>query len=138
MHFPRSGGILLHPTSLPSRFGIGGLGPEAFAFADFLKGAGMRVWQVLPIGPTGYGDAPYQSFSAFAGNPLLISPEKLVEHGYLTPSDIADVPPFPTAEVDFGWVVPFKSDLLRKAHRNFAATPASEAFDRKHAAWLDP
>jgi 4-alpha-glucanotransferase len=138
MRFPRAAGILLHPTSLPGRFGIGDLGPHAYAFADFLGAAGHHIWQVLPIGPTGYGDAPYQSFSAFAGNPLLISPEKLVEHRYLSDSDIADVPAFPNAEVDFGWVVPFKSELLRKAHRNFAATPAFDDFVQQHAAWLEP
>jgi 4-alpha-glucanotransferase len=138
MRFPRAAGILLHPTSLPGRFGIGDLGPHAYAFADFLAAAGQHIWQVLPIGPTGYGDAPYQSFSAFAGNPLLISPEKLVEHGYLADSDIADVPAFPNAEVDFGWVVPFKSELLRKAHRNFAANPAFDDFVEQHSAWLEP
>ena len=88
MKFPRSSGILLHPTSLPSPFGIGDLGPEAYRFVDFLHEAGHRIWQVLPLGPTGYGDSPYQSFSAFAGNPLLISPEKLVEHGYLNAADL--------------------------------------------------
>jgi 4-alpha-glucanotransferase len=138
MRFPRAAGILLHPTSLPGRFGIGDLGPHAYAFADFLAAAGQRIWQVLPIGPTGYGDAPYQSFSAFAGNPLLISPEKLVEHGYLSESDIADVPAFPNAEVDFGWAVPFKSELLRRAHRNFAATAAFDDFVHQHEAWLEP
>src|SRR5579864_6098942 len=108
MRFPRASGILLHPTSLPSRFGIGDLGPHAYAFADFLADSGQRIWQMLPIGPTGYGDAPYQSFSAFAGNPLLISPEKLVEHGYLTEGDIANAPSLPEEEVDFGRVIPFK------------------------------
>ena len=138
VRFSRAAGILLHPTSLPGRFGIGDLGPQAYAFADFLAAAGQHIWQVLPIGPTGYGDAPYQAFSAFAGNPLLISPDKLVEHGYLSASDIADVPAFPNAEVDFGWVVPYKSGLLRKAHRNFASTSAFDAFVQKHAAWLEP
>ncbi|HQH73066.1 MAG TPA: 4-alpha-glucanotransferase, partial [bacterium] len=75
MKFPRASGILLHPTSLPGRYGIGDLGPEAYRFVDFLAGAGQRLWQVLPLGPTGYGDSPYQCFSAFAGNPLLINLE---------------------------------------------------------------
>jgi 4-alpha-glucanotransferase len=75
--FPRSSGILLHPISLPGRSGIGDLGFEAYRFVDFLKDAGQRLWQVLPLGPTGYGDSPYQCFSAFAGNPLLISLERL-------------------------------------------------------------
>ena len=75
---------MLHPTSLPGRFGIGDLGAEAYRFVDFLKDAGQRLWQVLPLGPTGYGDSPYQCFSAFAGNPLLIGLERLVEKGLLT------------------------------------------------------
>ena len=90
MNFTRSSGILLHPTSLPGPYGIGELGPEAHAFADFLRDSGQRIWQVLPLGPTGYGDSPYQCFSAFAGNPLLISIDRLVERGYLTARDVAD------------------------------------------------
>ncbi len=83
MKFQRASGILLHPTSLPGDFGIGDLGPTAFEFVDFLARSGQTYWQILPLGPTGYGDSPYQCFSAFAGNPLLISPEKLVEDGLL-------------------------------------------------------
>jgi 4-alpha-glucanotransferase len=79
MNFERSSGILLHPTSLPGKFGIGSLGKEAFDFVDFLVESGQKLWQVFPLGPTGYGDSPYQCFSAFAGNPLLISLEKLCE-----------------------------------------------------------
>ena len=86
MAFPRSSGVLLHPTSLPGRFGIGDLGPTAFEFIDLLAAAGQRLWQVLPLGPTGYGDSPYQCFSAFAGNPLLISLDELIEDGLLTAS----------------------------------------------------
>jgi len=78
MKFSRACGILLHPTSLPGRFGVGDFGPEAFRFVDFLETAGAKLWQVLPLNPTGYGDSPFQCFSASAGNPLLISPEKLV------------------------------------------------------------
>ena len=131
MRFPRAGGILLHPTSLPGRFGIGDLGPEAHAFADFLAASGQRIWQVLPIGPTGYGDAPYQAFSAFAGNPLLISPEKLVERGYLSAKEIADPPAFPETEVDFGRVIDYKLQLLRKAYRNSSPVSMTES-------WIDP
>ena len=138
MIFPRSSGILLHPTSLPGPFGIGDLGPEAYAFADFLAAAGQRIWQVLPIGPTGYGDAPYQSFSAFAGNPLLISPEKLVEHGYLSKRDIAEPPGFPDGEVDFGGVIPFKNELLRKAYRNFVVADDYTDFVAMSENWLEP
>src|SRR4051794_19277232 len=95
MKFPRSSGILLHPTSLAGRFGIGDLGAEAYRFADFLHGAGMKIWQMLPLNPTGYGDSPYQSFSAFAGNPLLISPEMLAQEGLLDREDLEDTPGFP-------------------------------------------
>ncbi len=83
MKFERSAGILLHPTSLPGKFGIGDIGKEAYNFVDFLDHAGQKLWQVFPLGPTGYGDSPYQCFSAFAGNPLLISPEKLHDDGFL-------------------------------------------------------
>src|SRR5271166_5628677 len=138
MIFPRASGILLHPTSLPSPFGIGDLGPEAFAFADFLAASGQHIWQVLPIGPTGYGDAPYQSFSAFAGNPLLVSPEKLVEHGYLSKQDIADPPTFPDGEVDFGRVIAFKNELLRKAFRNFVPPAEYKDFEAAAENWLEP
>ena len=85
MSFPRSSGILLHPTSLPGPFGIGDLGPEAYKFIDFLVEAGQSLWQVLPLGPTGYGDSPYACYSAFAGNTLLISPEQLVRGIRLRP-----------------------------------------------------
>ena len=86
--FPRSSGILLHPTSLPGRFGVGDLGPEAYRYVDFLASAGQKIWQVLPLGPTGYGDSPYQLFSAFAGNPLLISLERLADDGLLTQPEL--------------------------------------------------
>ena len=90
MRFPRSSGILLHPSSLPGRFGIGDLGPEAHEFVDFLAETGQRWWQVLPLGPTGGMNSPYQSHSSFAGNPLLISPEAMVEQGWLEPADLTD------------------------------------------------
>lgn len=128
----------MHPTSLPGRFGIGDLGPHAFAFADFLADASQGIWQMLPIGPTGYGDAPYQSFSAFAGNPLLISPEKLVEHGYLSEAEIANAPLLPEQEVDFGRVIPFKMELLRKAFRNFKPTGRYDDFVAVSQEWLEP
>ena len=86
--------ILLHPTSLPGPFGIGDLGPEAYAFADFLEAAGQSLWQVLPLGPTGYGDSPYACYSAFAGNALLISLDELVREGLLTKDDVATMHPF--------------------------------------------
>src|SRR5579863_466216 len=90
MRFNRSSGVLLHPTALPGGLGIGDLGPGAFEFIDLLASAGQRLWQVLPLGPTGYGDSPYQCLSTFAGNPLLISPERLLEDGLLTSAELGD------------------------------------------------
>src|SRR3972149_5859611 len=97
MKFPRRSGILLHPTSLPGPFGIGDLGDAAYRFVDFLASGRQTYWQVLPLSPTGYGDSPYQGLSAFAGNPMLISPEKLVEAGHLLGEDLdaTRVPVFP-------------------------------------------
>ncbi len=144
MRFQRRSGILLHPTSLPGFFGIGELGPEAYRFADFLADAKLGIWQVLPLGPTGYGDSPYQCFSAFAGNPLLVSLERLVEFGDLSPGEVAeDLPAFPGGYVDFGWVIQYKLPLLKKAAEKFAAnaSPARreeyEDFCRQNALWLD-
>jgi 4-alpha-glucanotransferase len=143
MPFPRSSGILLHPTSLPGRFGIGDLGEEARHFADFLHAAGQSIWQVLPVNPTGYGDSPYQSFSAFAGNPLLISLEELRLRGYLTDSDFAHAPAFPAVEVDFARVIPFRLELLVAAAGRFSssAVPDDRAlydnFIASNAYWLD-
>lgn len=121
MTFTRSSGILLHPTSLPGQFGIGDLGTAAYEFVDFLVASGQRLWQVLPLGPTGYGDSPYQCFSAFAGNPLLISLEELVKEGSLSPSDVADMPRFPVDRVDYGRVIRFKMSILRRSFQQFEA-----------------
>ena len=96
MRFQRAAGVLLHPTSLPSRYGIGDFGEAAYRFVDFLVESKQSYWQLLPLGPTGYADSPYQCFSAFAGNPLLISPDQLISDGYLTANAIKDVPTFPT------------------------------------------
>jgi 4-alpha-glucanotransferase len=114
----RQSGLLLHPTSLAGKFGIGDLGDQAYAFVDFLEASGQSLWQVLPLGPTGYGDSPYQCFSAFAGNPLLVSPERLVEMGLLASADFAHHPPFAGDRVDYGAVIDYKSALLRKAYEN--------------------
>jgi 4-alpha-glucanotransferase len=139
----RVAGILLHPTSLPGPYGIGDLGPECFRFLDCLASAGQGLWQVLPLGPTGYGDSPYQCFSAFAGNPLLISPDRLVEDGLLTPADLAKRPDFPSRSVDFGAVIDWKKRVLDKAFARFEAksgTTHREAFDGfrvREAGWLD-
>ncbi|WP_373525862.1 4-alpha-glucanotransferase [Nostoc sp.] len=143
MPFPRSSGILLHPTSFPSRFGIGDLGLEAYRFIDFLKESHQQYWQVLPLGPTGYGNSPYMCYSAMAGNPLLISPEKLLEEGLLVEEDFANLPGFPTEKVDFEQVVPLKIGLLKKACEKFRAnaTPIQhkefEGFCDSKAYWLD-
>ncbi len=103
MKMDRRSGILLHVTSLPSRFGIGDLGPEAYRFADFLHRSGQRLWQILPLVPTDtlMGNSPYGSSSAFAGNPLLVSPEKLVEDGFLSRSDLSGAPRFPQGRVEY-------------------------------------
>ena len=143
MPFRRSSGILLHPTSLPSPFGIGNLGHAARRFVDFLSTAGQSYWQVLPLGPTGYGHSPYQGLSAFAGNPMLIDLEQLVRLGHLTEDDLAHRPDFPDAVVDFDAVVPYKSQLLDRAYGQFrAAAPESQhvafrAFCADHGHWLE-
>ncbi len=143
MRFPRRSGILLHPTSLPGRFGIGDMGDAAFRFADFLAWAGQTYWQVLPLSPTGYGDSPYQGLSAFAGNPMLISPEKLMEQGDLNPADLETLPSFNPASVDFGLVIRFKTNLLDRAFSRFQQSGSSvrqqafRSFCRDEAHWLD-
>lgn len=143
MKLTRSSGILLHPTSLPGQHGIGDLGEAAFQFIDFLVEAKQSLWQVLPLGPTGYGDSPYASFSSFAGNPLLINLDKLVEAGDLDRADLDETPPFPVDLVDFGWVIYWKVPLLEKAARNFLARASAErraafeTFCAEQAGWLD-
>ena len=143
MSFPRASGILLHPTSLPGPFGIGELGDEAYAFADFLAASGQSLWQVLPLGPTGYGDSPYASFSAFAGNTLLVSPQRLRQEGLLDDKDLAGAPAFTEEKVDYGAVFNFKTATLRKAYENFKRTTevslrgAFETFTQRESAWLD-
>src|SRR6266404_5820061 len=132
MKFPRCSGILLHFTSLPGRFGIGDLGPCAYEFADFLFAAGQKLWQVLPLNPTGYADSPYQCFSAFAGNPMLLSLELLREQGLLNASDLAQVPPFPEEAVDSRPGIEFKMALLRRAAQVFFAEGS-----RAHGAAFD-
>src|ERR1700736_1102301 len=116
----RSSGVLLHPTSLPGPYGIGDIGPAAFEWIDTLARARQSWWQILPLGPTGYGDSPYQSFSAFAGNINLLSPDHLVRDGLLSTLDIAGHS-FPDERVDYSRVIPFKLRLLRKCCENFRA-----------------
>ena len=143
MKFPRRSGILLHPTSLPGQFGIGDLGDAAYRFVDFLAAAGQSYWQMLPLSPTGYADSPYQTLSAFAGNPMLISPEKLVQAGHLSAADLQDAPAFPADRVDFGPVIPYKMRLLNRAFANFCAhapdwqRAAFARFCDEQTSWLD-
>jgi 4-alpha-glucanotransferase len=142
MNFKRAGGILLHPTSLPGRYGIGDLGPLAFRFIDWLALTGSKLWQVLPLGPTGYGDSPYQCFSAFAGNPYLVSFDALIEDGLLTENDFVTIPKFNPARIDYGQLIPWKLYLLEKAFSRFSSTSEEfhEEFDQfrtDNASWLD-
>ncbi len=143
MRFERSAGILLHPTSLPGRFGIGELGEAARRFVDFLAEAGQSLWQILPLGPTGYGDSPYACFSAFAGNPLLLDLGRLAEEGDVEPSELDGAPAFPDDRVDFGPVIAFKTAVLARAAQRFGEQGSGERradFDRfcsENADWLD-
>src|SRR6187399_518238 len=132
----RSAGVLLHPTSLPGPYGIGDLGPVAFEWVDVLAAAGQSWWQILPLGPTGFGDSPYQCFSAFAGNPYLVSPDALVADGLLDATDLAGAD-FPPTRVDFGPVIEFKVRLLRRAWERFghdASASLRDAFAAFRAA----
>jgi 4-alpha-glucanotransferase len=115
----RASGILLHPTSLPGRFGIGDLGSAACRFVDFLHGSRQQLWQIMPLGPTSYGDSPYQALSAFAGNPSLISLDRLVEDHLLAPWDFLNAPEFPPQTVDYGPVIEYKQRLLHLSFENF-------------------
>lgn len=123
----RLSGILMHPTSLPGAFGIGDLGPAAYAFVDFLAESGQHIWQTLPLGPIGDTNCPYQCYSSFAGQPWLISPEALQKEGLLTEEDLADVPDFPEETVDFEPVKKYKEELFEKAFATFETLDADNA-----------
>jgi len=137
----RAAGVLLHVTSLPSPYGIGDLGPSAFSWVDRLHNARQRWWQALPLGPTGYGNSPYQSLSSFAGNVLLVSPVGLISDGLLQASDGEDH--FSPETIDYDAVIPFKQRLLEKAWTNFRAgerkdlRPPYDEFCAKHTSWLE-
>ncbi|MEN4013417.1 MAG: 4-alpha-glucanotransferase [Chloroflexota bacterium] len=143
MYFNRASGIILHPTSLPGPDGIGDLGPEAYRWINFLSDAGCKLWQVLPLGPTGYGDSPYQCFSAFAGNPYLVSPVLLLEDGLLKRSDLADRPDFIPNHIDYGEAIQWKLTILDRAYEHFkfknnsTLWTAYHEFVEKESAWLD-
>ena len=140
----RASGILLHPSSLPSPDGIGDLGPEAYRWVDFLDRSGCQFWQVLPLGPTGYGDSPYQCFSAFAGNPYLISTTILRDQGLLTKSDLAARPEFPLERVDYGPVIEWKMKITRRSFQHFQTKKSAklkqayEKFTHEESDWLQP
>lgn len=142
--FERSSGILFHPTSLPGKYGIGTLGKEAYAFIDFLKKSRQKLWQIFPLGPTGYGDSPYQSFSSFAGNPYLIDFDLLIEAHLLSEEDLRDIFFGDNEEyIDYGAIYNQKYPLLRKAYENFKSSDNHEMrenlehFKRENASWLN-
>ena len=137
MRYPRSSGVLLHPSSLPGPFGIGDIGPAAHRFVNFLAEAGQRWWQLLPLGPTGAGNSPYQSHSSYAGNSLLISPEGMVARRWLKPTDLPDSPEPETAVVDYLRVIELKNNLIGKAFARFSANdPGFRAFIAEQDHWL--
>ena len=139
----RASGMVCHVSSLPGPFGIGDLGAESRRFVDFLADADQTLWQILPLGPTGYGESPYMSTSAFGGNPLLIDPAALVEAGWLEPFELAHLPDFDAQRVDYVRAKSFKLPLLEKAYQRFARRPGAVAaaefrrFCRRNAAWLN-
>ena len=142
MIFKRSSGVLLHPTSLPGPYGIGDLGPSAYHWIDFLSESGTGLWQVLPLGPTGFGDSPYQCFSAFAGNPYLVSPDTLLQEGLIHANDLVEVPKFPAGKVNFGKVIYWKLDLLNRSYLQFQSRSDKslqkdfDTFCEKQVNWL--
>lgn len=143
MKYERQAGILLHPTSLPGPDGIGDLGPAAYQWVDSLKKAGFTIWQVLPLGHTGYGDSPYQCFSAFAGNPYMVSPSLLLEDGLLHRSDLNERPLLPADHVDFNAAVTWKNALLKTAFSRFSKihpplmVDEFDEFQQQEQKWLD-
>ena len=143
MIFPRCSGILLHVTSLPGGHGIGDLGTSAHEFVEFLAESGQKIWQVLPLSPTGYGDSPYQCFSAFAGNPLFIDLRALLEQGLLSADDLTNAPTFPEEYIEYDRVIDFKQGLLRTAARAFLEGSAQTdrrlfvTFCENNSDWLD-
>ena len=141
MKINRSSGLLLHPTSFPGKYGIGDLGPQAYKTIDFIDQAGFEIWQILPLGPTSYGDSPYQCFSAFAGNPYLISFDFLLEDNLISKDDLADIPTFNPTEVDYGMLYQWKLGKLDIAFENFKETSEYkkefQAFRKDKDKWIE-
>jgi 4-alpha-glucanotransferase len=143
MEFKRASGVILHPTSLPGPFGIGDLGPTAIHWLDFIAKAELGLWEILPLGPTGYGDSPYQCFSAFAGNTSLISPILLVEDGLISLEKIENHPNFSNKKVDFNRITRWKERIFRLAFKNYMHSPPSllklefESFKEHQSFWLE-
>lgn len=140
----RTSGVLLHVSSLPGSYGIGKLGVAARRFVDFLASSGCRYWQICPVGPTGYGDSPYQSFSSFAGNPYFIDLEPLLEVGYIEPETLRELAALDPAWVDYGVLYERMGEILAAVHRAYLAAPerlqaeeSFEAFRGRHAAWVE-
>ncbi len=139
----RKCGILVHPISFPSRFGIGDMGPYCKDFIDYMVKSSQKLWQILPLGHTGFGDSPYQSFSTFAGNPLMLSPEILAKKGYISEDDIEYVPYFNERKIEYGKVIDYKYDIYKKAYKGFKAIKDTvlkrkyNAFCTKNAFWLE-
>lgn len=143
MNLTRSSGILLHPTSFPSKYGIGDLGKSAYDFIDFLKSAHQTLWQILPLGPTSFGDSPYQSFSTFAGNSLLISPDILIEKKYISENDIEYCNDISDEKVNYGEVISYKTKIFKKAFEGFKENndpkikEKFEIFCKENKLWLN-
>ncbi|GKX28519.1 4-alpha-glucanotransferase [Vallitalea longa] len=139
----RLSGILLHPTSLPSKYGIGDLGKSAYNFIDFLAKTKQKIWQVLPLGHTGFGDSPYQSFSSFAGQPLIISPDKLIEMRLLRKEECYTDHKFSQHKIDYSFVIKYKFSILKKAYNNFLKTNDNKLYNKwlsfcgKEKSWLE-
>lgn len=142
----RGAGVLLHPTCLPGGYGIGSMGDSAFEWIDFLSNAGFSFWQMCPVGPTGFGDSPYQVFSSSAGNPYLIDLDQLICKGYLDKSDLSSIDRFPSNHVDYGALHASFFPVLQIAFQNFIKNPedlencygSMGLFKEKHASWLEP
>ena len=135
----RRGGVLLAISSIPSEYGIGGFSKEAYEFVDFLEDAGQKLWQILPLGPTGYGDSPYQSFSTFAGNPYYIDLNEFIEKGWLKKSECIDKEYNNPEYVDYARIYNTRFKLLRKAFKASGITEDEDfiAFVKENEYWLD-